>query len=152
LSISRNSRETDSDPWNACVELSLLCLAFGAFYSGIRLQIYLILSCRGEPLMSVLPSLMRFVVLLICLSVVNGPAWAASALGTVTRVQNQAQIGATTAAVGAPGAYERPTTHRRQRPPAVTFRDGTVLTLGENAKVVVDRYVTIPNKAPAIWR
>jgi hypothetical protein len=34
----------------------------------------------------------------------------------------------------------------------VTFRDGTVLTLGENAKVVVDRYVTIPNKAPAIWR
>ena len=102
--------------------------------------------------MSALPSLMRFVVILICLSVVNSPASAAPAVVTITRVQNQAQIGATATTVGAPVHMNDQLLTGANARLQVTFRDGTVLTLGENAKVVVDRYVTIPNKAPAIWR
>lgn len=119
---------------------------FWAFYSGIRLQIYSN-PCRVETVMSALPSLMRLVALLIFLSAVNGPASAAAAVGTVTRVQNQAQIGATAATVGAPVHMNDQLLTGSNARLQVTFRDGTTLTLGENAKVVVDRYVYNPEQS-----
>ena len=89
---------------------------------------------------------MRFVVLLICMSVVNSPASAAP-VGTVTRVQSQAQIGAAAATVGAPVNMNDQLLTGANARLQVTFRDGTVLTLGENAKVVVDRYVYNPEQS-----
>jgi hypothetical protein len=103
--------------------------------------------CRVETVMSALPSLMRFVVILICLSVVHSPASAAPAVVTITRVQNQAQIGTTAATVGAPVHMNDQLLTGANARLQVTFRDGTVLTLGENAKVVVDRYVYSPEQS-----
>ena len=74
-------------------------------------------------------------------------AGAAESVGTVTRVQNQAQIGAATAAAGTPvHMNDRLRTGANARL-EVTFRDKSVLTLGENANVVIDRYVYNPNKS-----
>ena len=72
---------------------------------------------------------------------------AAESVGTVTRVQNQAQIGATTAVAGCPvHMNDRLRTGANARL-QVTFRDKSVLTLGENANVVVDRFVYNPAKS-----
>ena len=71
----------------------------------------------------------------------------AATAGSVSRVENQAQVGATPAAVGTP---VQTNDELRTGPKArleVTFTDGTKLTLGENAKVVVDRYVFNPDKS-----
>ena len=74
-------------------------------------------------------------------------AGAAESVGTVTRVQNQAQIGATTAGAGTPvHMNDRLRTGANARL-QVTFRDKSVLTLGENANVVVDRFVYDPAKS-----
>ena len=68
-------------------------------------------------------------------------ARAAESVGRVTKVQNQAQIGATTAVVGAAVQMnDRLRTGANARL-QITFRDNSVLTLGENASVVVDRFV-----------
>lgn len=70
---------------------------------------------------------------------------AAAAVGTVTRVQKQAQIGSATAVEGTPVNMND---EIRTGPGArleITFRDETSLTLGENARMVVDRYVYNPN-------
>ena len=95
--------------------------------------------------MSALPALLRFLAILLCLvSTFSAHAAAAPAVGTVTKVQNQAQIGATTAVVGTPVHMND---ELRTGPNArleVTFRDDSVLTLGEMAKVVIDRYVFNP--------
>jgi hypothetical protein len=71
---------------------------------------------------------------------------AAEVVGKVTRVEYQAQIGGATAVEGAP---VRTNDQLRTGPKArleITFRDQTVLTLGENASVVVDRYVFNPGE------
>jgi hypothetical protein len=74
------------------------------------------------------------------------PTFAASAVGTVSRVQNQAQVGGITAGVGTPvhmgDAIQTGANARLE----VTFRDDTRLTLGENARVVIDRYVFNPDR------
>ena len=91
-------------------------------------------------------SLVRFLVVPLLL------AWpfsagAAESVGTVTRVQNQAQIGATTAGAGTPvHMNDRLRTGANARL-QVTFRDKSVLTLGENSNVVVDRFVYDPAKS-----
>ena len=63
----------------------------------------------------------------------------------VTKVENQAQVGGAPAAVGSPvhmnDALQTGAKARLQ----VTFRDNTNLTLGENATVVVDRFVFDPD-------
>jgi hypothetical protein len=72
-------------------------------------------------------------------------AEAAERQGTVTKVKNQAEIGSTTAVVGTPVNIND---EIRTGPGArlqITFRDETELTLGENARVVVDRYVFDPD-------
>jgi hypothetical protein len=76
-------------------------------------------------------------------------ARAETAVGTVSRVQNVAQIGATTAIVGtAVHMNDRLRTGANARL-EVTFIDNSSLTLGENANVVIDRYVFNPNKSSA---
>jgi hypothetical protein len=73
----------------------------------------------------------------------------AAAVGTVTKVQNEAQIGAATAVVGAPVQMnDRLRTGANARL-QVTFHDNSSLTLGENANVVVDRFVFNPDKSSA---
>ena len=81
-----------------------------------------------------------------CLLLVFGSSGAvAQVVGSVTKVQKQAQIGSTPAANGTP---VRLNDEIRTGPGArlqITFRDETSLTLGENASVVVDRYVYSPS-------
>jgi hypothetical protein len=72
---------------------------------------------------------------------------AAESVGTVTKVVNQAQIGGKTALPGTPvNMNDRLHTGSDARL-QVTFRDNSVLTLGEKANVVVDRYVFDPAKS-----
>jgi hypothetical protein len=76
-------------------------------------------------------------------------ARAESVVGTVSRVQNSAQIGGGPATVGSPVHMND---RLRTGPNArleVTFRDNSSLTLGENANLVIDRYVFDPNKSTA---
>jgi hypothetical protein len=74
-------------------------------------------------------------------------AGAAESVGSITRVQNQAQIGSATAVVGSPvHMNDRLRTGANARL-QVTFRDNSLLTLGENANVVVDRFVFNPGQS-----
>ena len=74
---------------------------------------------------------------------------AAESVGTVTKTENQAQIGSRNAAVRSPVFMnDRLRTGANARL-EVTFRDNSVLTLGEKANVVVDRYVFNPDKGSA---
>ena len=74
-------------------------------------------------------------------------ALAASVVGSVSRAQNQAQVGGDNAAVGTSvhmgDALQTGANARLE----VTFVDGTRLTLGENARVVIDRYVYNPDRS-----
>src|SRR6476620_10679973 len=72
---------------------------------------------------------------------------AAESVGTVTKVVNSAQIGSQTAVAGSSvNMNDRLRTGPDGRL-QVTFRDNSVLTLGERANVVVDRYVYDPAKS-----
>ena len=76
-------------------------------------------------------------------------AGAAESVGSVTRVQNQAQVGGSTAAVGVPvHMNDRLRTGANARL-EVTFNDNSKLTLGENASLAIDRYVYNPSKSSA---
>ena len=75
---------------------------------------------------------------------------AAQVVGSVTRVQNQAQVGSTPAVSGTPVSMNQVI---RTGPGArlrITFRDGTSLTLGENARIVVNRYVYNPASSTGV--
>ena len=74
-------------------------------------------------------------------------AAAAETVGTVTRVENQARIGGATAVVGTPVHMDDEMRTGAKGRLEVTFRDQTLLTLGENAKVVIDRYVFNPSQS-----
>lgn len=97
-----------------------------------------------------MPFVLRLLLSVFAISLVLGSAFgaaAADAVGVVTRVVNQAQIGTKTAVSGAP-VYMND--HLRTGADArllVTFRDNSVLTLGEKANVVIDRYVFNPEKS-----
>ena len=92
---------------------------------------------------------MRFVtpaVVAVVVGLVSSAAFAAEIVGRVTRVENHVLIGGATAAVGTPVRMDD---QLRTGPKArleVTFRDQTLLTLGENASVVIDRYVFNPGQ------
>jgi hypothetical protein len=99
-----------------------------------------------ESAMSRLPSLLCLAILFFLASTFNVRA---AAVGTVTKVQNEAQIGTTTAVVGTPvHMNDRLRTGANARL-QVTFHDNTSLTLGENANVVIDRFVFNPEKSSA---
>jgi hypothetical protein len=72
---------------------------------------------------------------------------AAESVGTVTKVVNQAQIGNKTAVSGAPVYMNDQLRTGADARLLVTFRDNSVLTLGEKANVVIDRYVFNPEKS-----
>lgn len=78
-----------------------------------------------------------------------GPA-AAQPVGSVTKVQNQAQIGAKTAVVGTAVQMNDELRTGANARLQITFRDGTLLTLGENARVVIDRYVYNPAESKGV--
>ena len=89
-----------------------------------------------------------FFAILLCSGIgFHTHALAAGVVGTVSRVQNQAQVGSLAAAVGSPvhmgDALQTGANARLE----VTFRDETRLTLGENARVVIDRYVYDPDRS-----
>jgi hypothetical protein len=95
--------------------------------------------------------------LAIGIAVVAGPALsgiapipdahaaAGATVGMVTKVENQAQIGSETAAVGTLVHMNDTLQTGAKARLQVTFRDKTDLTLGENASVVIDRFVFDPD-------
>ena len=103
--------------------------------------------------MHALPSLMRVLALLLAAAL---PAIAsvaeedASRVGFVNKVENEAQVisasGATTATVGTAVYMKDELRTGADARLQVTFRDNTVLTLGENASVTIDRYVFDPDQ------
>lgn len=104
--------------------------------------------------MSTLPLLLRFLASLFCLvAILNTEAAAAAAVGTVTKVQEEAQVyhrsptglESITAVVGTPVHLNDSIRTGPRARLQITFRDGTTLTLGEHARVVVDRYVFDPD-------
>ena len=96
--------------------------------------------------MSTLAFLLRF--LAVCLLVtLPHLAAAAETVGTVTKVENQARIGGATAIVGTPVHMNDDLRTGARARLEITFRDNTKLTLGENAKVVIDRYVFNPDQS-----
>jgi len=85
--------------------------------------------------------------LLFCCAIFG--ARAETAVGVVSRVVSPAQVGAETAVVGAPvHMNDRLRTGANGRL-QVTFHDKSELTLGENANVVIDRFVFNPEKSSA---
>ena len=72
-----------------------------------------------------------------------------AAIGAVDKVENEAMIvsgnNSTTAIIGAPIRMRDVLQTGAQGRLKVTFRDETVLTLGEKASVVIDRYVYDPD-------
>ena len=93
------------------------------------------------------PAAARTLLAILPLLVLPFGTGAAESLGAVTRVQNQAQIGSATAVVGCPvHMNDRLHTGTNARL-EVTFNDSSVLTLGENANVAIDRYVYNPAKS-----
>lgn len=74
-------------------------------------------------------------------------AIAAETVGTITKVESQAQVGGATAVVGTPVHMNDQLRTGAKARLEVTFRDDTKLTLGENAKVAIDRYVFNPNES-----
>ena len=96
--------------------------------------------------MSPSPFLIRFLAvgLLVALPVC---AVAAETVGTVTNVQNQAQIGGSAATVGTPVHMNDQLRTGPKSRLQITFRDQTLLTLGENASVAVDRYAYNPDQS-----
>ena len=104
--------------------------------------------------MHALPSLMHFLAVLIVLTpplIACAAEADAARVDFVNKVENDAQLvsasgASATAVVGAAvhmkDELRTGATGRMQ----VTFRDNTVLTLGENASVLIDRYVYDPDK------
>jgi len=93
---------------------------------------------------------LRVLLVFVAVSTLGGVAASVDAraqatVGMVTKVENQAYVGTEAAAVGTivhlNDSLRTGATSRLQ----VTFRDQTNLTLGENASVVVDRYVFDPD-------
>ena len=75
---------------------------------------------------------------------------ALAAVGTVTRVQKSAQIGSTPAKSGMSVNMNDVITTGPGARLQVTFRDETQLTLGENARVVIDRFVYDPGSSTGV--
>ena len=98
--------------------------------------------------MSPLPHLVRFLEILSFVFLgATAVARAAESVGSVTNVVNPAQIGSGTAAVGTPVYMNQRLRTGPNGRLQVTFRDHTVLTLGENANVAIDRYAYNPSKS-----
>jgi len=101
-----------------------------------------------EIAMPTLTTLLRVIAILVCVLLpFNSRAMAAGQVGTVTQVQNQAQVGSRTAVVGTPVYMNNQLRTGANARLKITFSDGSDLTLGENARVVVDQFVYNPSKS-----
>jgi hypothetical protein len=101
-----------------------------------------------EIAMPTLTTLLRVIAILVCVLLpFNSRAMAAGLVGTVTQVQNQAQVGSRTAVVGTPVHMNDQLRTGANARLKITFSDGSDLTLGENARVVVDQFVYNPSKS-----
>jgi hypothetical protein len=91
-------------------------------------------------------SLLSFLAILLCFaSASDARAAGGPTAGMVTKVENQAKVGSETAVVGTL-VHTNDTVHTGAKARLqVTFRDKTELTLGENATVVIDRFVFDPD-------
>jgi FecR protein len=102
---------------------------------------------RGLPRAeSAMPALRVLAIFFLVLAF-SAHAAVAAAVGMVTKVENQAQVGGATAVVG---SLVNTNDELRTGPKSrmeVTFRDKTTVTLGENARLVVDRYVFNPEQS-----
>jgi hypothetical protein len=90
------------------------------------------------------PALGLILVWLLLIAMPSSWAVAAPSIGLVTKVDGQAQIGGTAAAVGSMVHMNDALTTSAKSHLEVTFRDKTTLSLGENARVVIDKYVFNP--------
>jgi hypothetical protein len=103
--------------------------------------------CRWRPRVGhAIRTIVRLVAIFLCFGSIF-PVAAAESVGVVTKVVNQAQIGGAAATAGTPiHMNDRLRTGANARL-QVRFRDNSVLTLGEKANVVVDRYIFNPEKS-----
>lgn len=85
--------------------------------------------------------------LILLLAIEPVPPAEAAPVGKVTKVQKQAQIGSKRAVVGTPVSRNQRVRTGSGARLQITFADGTNLTLGENASVVIDKYVYNPAKS-----
>src|SRR5690349_6671629 len=92
------------------------------------------------------PAFRFFAALLLALTFGAQAAIAAS-VGMVTKVENQAQVGGATAVVGSLVQMGNELRTGPKSRMEVTFQDKTTITLGENASLVVDRYVFNPEQS-----
>jgi hypothetical protein len=99
-----------------------------------------------------LPSLLRDLAALLVLTtplIAGAAVQDTDRVGLVNKVENEAQVisasGATTATVGTPVHMKDELRTGANGRLQVTFRDNTVLTLGEHASIVIDRYVYDPD-------
>ena len=90
------------------------------------------------------PFLLRFLALAFVACSAPISAQAELAVGAVSKVQGQAQIGASSAVVGTPVHMDDRLRTGANARLQVTFNDDSSLTLGENANVVIDRFVVQP--------
>ena len=93
---------------------------------------------------SLMIPLLRFLAVVLFVASPLGAA-AAQSVGTVTRVQGSTTPAASDTAVHMNDRLRTGANARLE----VTFNDNSKLTLGENANVVIDRYVYNPNKSSA---
>jgi hypothetical protein len=94
--------------------------------------------------------LRRIAILLFSISTVGAHAADDTAVGSISEVEGEAQIasrgGTPTAVVGAPVHLNDELRTGTEGHLEVTFRDDTVLTLGEDASITIDRYVFNPDQ------
>ena len=95
-------------------------------------------------LRSIVPLLLLRFLTVGLLVTLAGVAFAADTVGTVTKVENQGRIGGANAVVGTAVHMDDEIRTGPKARLEITFRDNTLLTLGENARVVIDRYVFDP--------
>ena len=98
------------------------------------------------PLVSRLLSTCCAIIFLLALT---SEAALADSVGVVSKLLNQATIGGRAAAVGTPVQMDDELRTGAGARLQVTFHDQSQLTLGENARVVIDSYVYNPKKSSA---
>ena len=97
--------------------------------------------------MSALLAFARSVLMLLLFTLLGAYPAVAEAVGTVTKVENKAQVGGRTAAVGTALHMNDVLSTGAKSRLQVTFYDNSTLTLGENARVVVNKFVYNPKKS-----
>ena len=116
--------------------------------SGAQLPAYLPLGGRSARLALSARTLATSLIALVLFAISTlSDVAAAETVGQVTRVEKQAQVAGAPASVGTAVRMNDQLRTGANARMEITFRDQTKLTLGENAKVAVDRYVYNPSQS-----